>query len=99
MPRNIVPSSAIIQIIVFAAFFPAGSLKAVTPSLMASTPVNAVQPAEKARMKIHTRAQPVTVCAWPMAWTTSGPLGATGAPPSHRAKPVPSSRNMSTAKP
>ena len=54
MPRNMMPSSTTIQIMVFAALGPAGSRNAVVPLLMASTPVSAVHPALKARMKIQT---------------------------------------------
>ncbi len=46
MPRNMTPSRSTIQTMVLAAFLPAGSLNAVTPLEMASTPVRAVQPAE-----------------------------------------------------
>ena len=45
MPRNIKPRMVTIEVMVLDALRDTGSLKAVTPLLMASTPVKAVQPA------------------------------------------------------
>jgi hypothetical protein len=49
MPMNSVIAMKPIATIVLAAFFDSGGLKAFTPLLMASIPVRAVQPPEKAR--------------------------------------------------
>jgi hypothetical protein len=49
MPRNIVMSRTAIAMRVFPALSDSGGLKAGMPLLMASTPVRAAQPLEKAR--------------------------------------------------
>jgi hypothetical protein len=53
-PRNIAIASAPSIASVFAAFFPCGCRKALTPFAIASTPVNAVDPDEKARRRTKT---------------------------------------------
>ncbi len=49
MPQNMVTASTPIRARVVAAFFDLGLRKAGTPLLIASTPVSAAQPEEKAR--------------------------------------------------
>ncbi len=56
MPASITPSSAMMAVSVRVACLTAGSRKAVTPLLTASTPVIAVHPLAKARIKIQSDA-------------------------------------------
>jgi hypothetical protein len=60
MPQNMVTASAPIRASVVAAFRDLGLRKAGTPLLMASTPVSAAQPDEKARSSRKTRANPAS---------------------------------------
>ncbi len=78
MPRNIVTSRPTIQLSVAEAFFASGSLKAGTPSLIASIPVRAVQPAAKARMiSQRPSISPVTGISGGTRWVTAtGPTRA-----------------------
>src|SRR5271156_4618570 len=61
MPISITASNMIIVVKVRRARTTAGSRKALTPLLMASTPVIAVQPLEKERMRSQRLAAIVTV--------------------------------------
>ncbi len=58
MPQNMVTASRPIAARVVAAFLLLGLRKAGTPLLIASTPVSAAQPEEKARSSRKTRAKP-----------------------------------------
>ena len=86
-----------IQVIVVAAFFDTGSRKAGTPFEIASIPVNAVQPEEKARSSKNSVS--------PSTAGTGGTWCSTGGPKSVRPKPmritnarVPTKRYVGTAK-
>ncbi len=87
MPRNIVIDSVPISSNVVAAFLLLGRRNAGTPLLIASTPVNAVQPDANARSARNTSARPATsVCS---GITSYPALSATGADPaSVRARPT-----------
>jgi len=56
-PKKKVTSSPDIQTMVAAAFLDSGGLKAVTPLLIASTPVSAAQPLAKACMMMKPKAK------------------------------------------
>ena len=58
-PRNIAIASVPRTPSVFAAFFPCGWRKALTPFAIASTPVSAVEPDENARRRTKTVTAPV----------------------------------------
>ncbi|CAM5373449.1 hypothetical protein SGRIM128S_07102 [Streptomyces griseomycini] len=58
MPQNMVTASRPIRKSVVAAFRDLGLRKAGTPLEIASTPVSAAQPEEKARSRRKTRAKP-----------------------------------------
>ena len=66
---------------VAAALRDCGRRNAGTPSAIASTPVSAVAPDEKARSRRNT-VIPVSACTSRLA------VAATGQPPRHRAKPT-----------
>ena len=75
MPASMTPRSAMIAVSVRLAWETAGSRKAVTPLLTASTPVMAVQPLANDRIKIQTDA------AIAAGGCGSGGLDGTGCPP------------------
>ena len=88
------PSRSAIDVIVFAAFFASGGLKAGTPLAIASTPVRATEPLAKARRirKIPSGSVPNGTafgwrgsgCASPVAmWYTPTPT-MTSASPTNR---------------
>ena len=70
MPTNIVPRSIPITVSVVRALRQPGGLNAGTPSLIASTPVSAVQPDAKA---LRMSSIPTPSMAWPSGavWTGS----------------------------
>ncbi|GAA3029366.1 hypothetical protein GCM10020000_02420 [Streptomyces olivoverticillatus] len=69
-------------LMVLAAFFDLGLRKAGTPLEMASTPVSAVQPLEKARRHSMTRAKPARPVSPGFAEMPKEELSAAGACPS-----------------
>ncbi len=66
MPPNMATAMPPSRASVVAAFLLLGFLNAGTPLLIASTPVSAVQPEEKARSSRNTSAKPVKSCTF---WT------------------------------
>src|SRR5690242_15496425 len=82
-PRNIAIASAPRMASVFAAFFPCGWRKALTPFAIASTPVSAVEPEENARSRTKTPIDPAptgsacgtdALCTRPLTtWTSPTP--------------------------
>ena len=64
MPANMATAMPPSSARVVAAFLLLGFLNAGTPLLIASTPVSAVQPEEKARSSRKTSAKPVKSCAF-----------------------------------
>src|ERR1022692_2872541 len=86
MPASITASSAMIAVRVRRAWETAGSRKAETPLLTASTPVMAVHPLAKARIRI----QSVAVIA-AAGWCAGGATGA-GLPPARAVLATPMAR-------
>ena len=85
MPRNMVMAMVPMMARVSAAFLACGRRKAGTPFEMASTPVSAVEPEEKARRMTNSPMGPAT-----LASSAAGAIGsADGQPPRHRKSPTP----------
>lgn len=74
MPQNMVTASRPMAASVLAAFLDLGLRKAGTPLEMASTPVSAAQPEEKARSSRKTRAKPAS--PWCSALISKSAVGA-----------------------
>ena len=89
MPRKRVISTVLMTTSVRAALRLRGSLKAVMPLEMASMPVSAVEPLEKAR---RIRNSPSGASDWTA--TCSTPLTVGSVPVAQRKKPMPSVRNI-----
>ncbi len=70
MPQNMVTASRPISASVVAAFLLFGLRKAGTPLLIASTPVRAAQPEEKARRRRKTRANPASPWCSGLIWSS-----------------------------
>ncbi len=68
IPQNMVTASRPIAARVLAAFFDLGLRKAGTPLEIASTPVSAAQPEEKARSSRKTRAKPARPWCSALMW-------------------------------
>ncbi len=68
MPQNMVTASMPIAASVVAAFFDLGLRKAGTPLEIASTPVSAAQPDEKARSSRKTSAKPASPWCSALMW-------------------------------
>ncbi len=68
MPQNMVTASRPIIASVVAAFFDLGLRKAGTPLEIASTPVRAAQPEEKARRRRKTSAKPARPWCSALMW-------------------------------
>lgn len=68
MPQNMVTASRPIIASVVAAFFDLGLRNAGTPLEIASTPVSAAQPEEKARSSRKTRAKPARPWCSGLIW-------------------------------
>ena len=81
---------------VVAAFFACGRLNAGTPSVIASTPVSAVAPCEKAFRIAKTPTAPAVVAAPSIGSTW---IGTAGHPPRHCTRPTPISSRIDTTKP